>query len=129
MSRKPEAVFRRSVHKYLAEGVYYQSIDGTATAGTPDSYYEKLRFSAWVEWKYTRSKVPREFRRLTDLQKDWMSRAWENQQLVGVIIGCPNGGYVCKDMGDYELNKFEGPFKRAYVAEWIFMQLLNRRAK
>ena len=98
----PERRFRNAVEKLLPEAVYYQAMGGTATNGTPDSYYEGAQHSPrgniahilWVEWKWTTARKPRVFPKPDPLQQFWLKRAHRNGVRVAVICGSPTVGYI-----------------------------------
>ena len=67
---------------------------GVSTAGTPDSYYEGVGRTLWVEWKWTNSYRPLLIPEPTPLQQHWLRRAYNNGVRVAVICGCPTRGFV-----------------------------------
>ena len=91
----PERRYREAVNKLLPSHVYTQSMGGSQTNGTPDSYYE-ARQCMWVEWKYTRSLSPRAFpdSKNWPLQRFWLNRCWGNDHQCAVICGTPVGAYA-----------------------------------
>lgn len=91
----PERRYRESINKLLPPTVYTQTMGGTQTNGTPDSYYEG-RSILWVEWKYTRTLSPRVFPDSKNwvLQRFWLDRCHKNGHQCAVICGTPVGAYV-----------------------------------
>lgn len=101
---------------------------GTATNGTPDTYYETRPTSRsgpgagvlWIEWKYTTSRRPRAFPEPSPLQLDWLERAHHNGVLVAVVCGCPYGSYYALHLGwTKDLNEFTGPLTHREMAAKI----------
>ena len=59
------------------------------SGGTPDMYYEQLRKSLWIEYKFEH-KMPGTYRlstKLSALQRQWLNRAYANEQDVAVVVG------------------------------------------
>lgn len=94
MPRKPEAVFRTAVERYLPDGVYRQSVGGLYSNGTPDRYYEGPGGVLWAEYKYA-PQLPgvvdlvngRSGPKLSALQALWLKRAEENGVRAFVLLG------------------------------------------
>lgn len=91
----PERRYREAVNKLLIPEVYTQTMGGTMTNGTPDSYYEAASI-LWVEWKWTSAQNPRLLPNSKNwpLQMRWLRRAYDNGHKVAVICGSPNRAYV-----------------------------------
>lgn len=94
MPRKPEAIFRTAVERYLPDGVYRQSVGGLYSNGTPDRYYEGPGGVLWAEYKYA-PQLPgvvdlvngRSGPKLSALQALWLKRANANRVPAVVILG------------------------------------------
>ena len=149
MARKPEDVFRESVHRYKPKRVFQQKESNAFRGGIPDDYYESngkpgtLR----VEYKFTH-KIPKELSltnttkpNLSGLQMEWLSRAYHNGQQVAVIVGTRAGGLILTDLQwlqPISREYFESNLKsRKEIMEWIEEQVtidaykrrIRRRAK
>jgi len=123
-----EAYHRRKVHEHLSKHVYQQGMDGTATGGTWDTYYENENTlqMAWIEWKRTTARKPRKLDLLTDLQDAWGTRAEKNGRRCAVVVCGPNGVYIFKSKADYDIQRYWGPITRAQAAHWIEHVLLSK---
>lgn len=91
---KPERRCEKRVNALLLSSIHYQAMGGTATSGTPDTYYEAPCGSMWIEWKWTNSLRPNLIPEPSELQKLWLRRANGNGINVAVICGAPLRYYV-----------------------------------
>jgi hypothetical protein len=122
MARKPENVFKASIHRKISNLVYQQSMDGCYVDGTPDNYYEHESTwkNGWIEWKWTKAKKPRKLPMPTPLQEKWLVRAHRAGQHVAVIVGCPSGAIIFPWLEWMHWNNFEwSPVSRKEAATWI----------
>lgn len=94
MSRKPEAVFRDSVHKYLTKLKRKQSMYTPYSAGTPDSYYLGNKNSLWIEWKFYKQ-LPKEFHSFDKFSKQQVKWFKETKNIENrwAGFGTPKGGF------------------------------------
>lgn len=123
----PERRYRNRVEKHLPEEVYFQAMGGTATSGTPDSYYEALGPILWVEWKWTSARSPRLIPDPEELQKYWLRRAHRNGKAIAVICGSPVHGYIFPDL-TWESRLITDAAlvgSAEEIAQWITKQVLH----
>ena len=109
MSAKPEGTFTRGVHKYLPSTVYSVKNNNPYTGGLPDCWYSGNAADLWVEYKFI-PKVPVESDIVPDLsalQAEWLRCRHKEGRNVAVIVGCPDGGVILRDL------KWEKPIPRA----------------
>lgn len=124
---KPERRYRDRVNKKLPAVVYTQCMGGTATNGTPDSYYEGNADILWVEWKWTSALNPRKLPNPSPLQDRWLTRAQHNGLRVAVICGSETYAYVLTSNWWWD-NSLEFALKLKNVkevADWIKEQVLR----
>jgi len=135
LSRKPEATYKNSIHKYINKSnVYFASMGGGYVAGIPDVYYEGNAGCLWVEWKNFQV-LPREIcllnqsgaAKLSPLQQQWLRRANKNNINTAVICGSPEGGCVFpKNLWEGLLSResfINTTLNRKEIAEWITNQV------
>lgn len=129
MSAKPEGTFTRGVHKYLPSDVYFMKNNNPYLGGPADCWYSAKRADLWVEYKYipkvpvTADVVPN----LSALQTEWLRGRHKEGRNVAVIVGCPDGGVVLRNL------KWEKPIPRAEfvrsiqtraeLAAWIYNEV------
>lgn len=133
LARKPEAVYRNSVHKHIDKSkVYFASMGGGYVAGIPDVYYEGNAGCLWVEWKNfqvlpTKIKLtsPSSAAKLSVLQQQWLRRATKNGVNAWVICGTPNGGLLLPEaLWGQELSPSELIYlTKKEIAAWITSQV------
>lgn len=121
-----EKYYRNQVHKKL-KYTYQQGMDGTASNGTWDTYYERnyTQQMAWIEWKRVTAKNPHKWDLLTKLQEQWGDRAECNGRRCAILIGGPSGIYIFRNMDDYFNAAYFGPMSYAEAAHWITNELLG----
>jgi len=134
LARKPESVFKNSVHRYLAPGAHRQSMASIFSNGTPDEYYEGPGNILWIEYKYIEQLPPtidlcnpKGRPKLSALQQEWLMRAHGNSIPICVILGCKEGGVM------YQYGSWTHPEKREDIkyrmlsrkelAQWISKQI------
>lgn len=128
MASKPETNFTRSVHKHLSK-TYVEKMANPYRGGTPDVWYSGHLGDLWVEYKYLQ-KLPRtaEIRPdLSPLQILWLRRRHADGRNVAVVVGCPEGAVVYRDL-DWEQGLRPEEFRtrlitRPALAEWIVSQV------
>jgi len=103
MSRKPETTFRLSVERHLPpiRALYRMKNSSLYTAGVADSWYSADRQDLWVEWKYLilpKRLTTEVLANVSPLQSEWLTLRYNEGRNVAVILGCPDGGVVYKDL-------------------------------
>lgn len=103
MSSKPESQFIAKVHKRTKQwGTYHEKNHNVYRGGTPDVFYSGCKNDLWVEYKYLTSLPVREDTPvkidLSPLQDRWLLNRYREGRNVSVIVGCPEGGVILKDL-------------------------------
>lgn len=128
---KPESTFIKSVHKHTH--CYHEKMCNPFTSGTPDVWYSGPKGDLWVEYKYIPRvpSLPRTVIKpdLSARQLLWLRREHEHGRNVAVIVGCPTGGVVLRDL-EWEGGISQADFNsrllsRAQTAQWIDEQCGN----
>lgn len=126
MARKPETTFYQSVHRHMSPQVYHLKMHNPYVGGPADSWYSGPAADLWVEWKYVilakRPATPIGVT-LSPLQRTWLRDRHQEGRNVAVIVGCPEGGVIFRDLS------WETPLKceayrarlqpRKALAAWI----------
>lgn len=103
--------------------------------GTADVWYSGRKADLWSEYKF----LPRLPQRgiidakridLTALQLDWLRGRYEEGRNVCVIVGCPSGGVILRDL-EWEVGITPAEFtdrlaSRVEIAGWIMHETLVR---
>lgn len=103
---KPESRFIKGVHDLLHPDVYCEKTHNVYRGGTPDCYYMGFNRDLWVEWKWMPkfpalidvSPFKKGHGRLSMLQLNWLSRAWDRGRHDVVIVGSPTGCVIFADL-------------------------------
>lgn len=124
MARKPENTFIASVHKHL-QCTYFEKMNNPYRSGTPDVWYSGDKSDLWAEYKFIQSIPVKVDVRLdlSELQKLWLRRRYEEGRNVVVICGCKHGGVIFTDL-EWEQPMFSVAFRsrladRKQIAQWI----------
>ena len=139
MAVKPENQFIAGVHKHLPSVriLHREKMNNPYRGGTADLWYSAKVSDLWVEYKF----LPRVPQRgiidaarinLSSLQQEWLRGRHEEGRNVGVIVGCPAGGVVLRDLA-WEEGISVGAFveqmlTRQKLAQWIMQQVLGTQA-
>ena len=132
MAVKPENTFRASVHRHLDKSVHQEKMSNPYSSGTADDWYSGKGGDLWIEYKF----IPRQPQRgsvkiaslFSTLQLNWLRDRHLEGRNVGVIIGCPSGGLILRDL-DWELESVTVEYfttrlrPRRDLAEWIEEQV------
>lgn len=108
MAVKPENTFRNGVHKFLPNNLHHEKMNNPYSSGTADDWYSGSKADLWVEYKF----LPRVPQRatvwlvdpdvkkplLSKLQELWLHKRHVEGRNVAVIIGCPEGGVILRDL-------------------------------
>ena len=99
---KPETRFYTAVHKLLPplRELHREKMHNIYRGGTADVWYSGNLDDLWVEYKWL-AKLPKTApillgRELTPLQQQWLEGRHEEGRNVCVILGTPEGAWVCE---------------------------------
>ena len=141
MASKPETTFTHSVHKHLpsVKVLHREKMNNPYSSGTADVWYSASKNDLWIEYKF----LPRVPQRgivwlckpdvkkpdLSRLQQEWLRGRYEEGRNVGVIVGCPSGGVILRDLA-WELSMSAKEFvsriqTRQEIAQWIKQEVLS----
>jgi len=105
MASKPETSFIAGVHRKLpsAQTPYREKMHNPYRGGTWDVWYSGDKHDLWVEYKFLPSVPQRgivDAKRvgLSPLQIDWGNGRYEEGRNLAVIVGCPAGGIILRDL-------------------------------
>lgn len=120
MSTKPESTFVTSVHRHLPAALYRMKNNNPFTAGVPDVYYSGGVGDIWIEYKWLDKQPKSGFKAaLSALQLKWLRERYNEGRNVAVIVGCPKGAVILRNLDwEYELNS-DFVLSRQDVADWI----------
>lgn len=109
MARKPETTFYESVHRHLPhlKLLYREKMNNPYRGGTADWWFSG-KHDLWIEYKFL-PRVPQKGSvwlckpdvkspDLSRLQQIWLHDRHVEGRNVGVIVGCPAGGVVLRDL-------------------------------
>lgn len=86
-----------------SEWIHYEKMNNPYNSGTADSWYSGHN-DIWVEWKYLPKLPVRDLtlinpcKMLTALQQEWLRGRYLEGRNVFVIVGCPDGGVLFRDL-------------------------------
>jgi len=97
---KPETRFYAAVHKLLPRSIHREKMHNPYRGGTADVWYSGNLDDLWVEYKWL-AKLPRSAsvrldKLLSPLQQQWLSGRYEEGRNVVVILGTPEGAWICE---------------------------------
>jgi len=133
---KPETRFIQGVHKHLPSStvLHREKMSNPYRGGTADMYYSANKADLWLEYKFLPSVPQRgivDAKRidLSPLQKGWLAGRYKEGRNVGVVVGCPPGGVILRDL-EWEDGISPEDFRariqsRPAIAEWIVHQTLS----
>lgn len=110
MSSKPENNFIAGVHRKFEDGhkPYFEKMHNPYRGGTWDVWYSgkkrgrKASQDLWVEYKWLPQIPKREttliLPELSALQIGWGANRYDEGRNVWVILGCPDGGVIYRDL-------------------------------
>ena len=97
-------------------------------------YYSANKADLWLEYKFLPSVPQRgivDAKRigLSALQKAWLAGRYKEGRNVGVVVGCPSGGVILRDL-EWEDGISPEDFmariqSRSAIAKWIVHQTLS----
>ena len=99
---KPETRYYTAVHKKLppARVLHREKMHNLYRGGTADVWYSGTLDDLWVEYKWLAKLPVRAFvdltKELSALQKQWLSGRHAEGRNVCVILGTPEGGWICE---------------------------------
>ena len=131
MASKPETTFVVGVHKHLPRTLHREKMNNPYRGGTADQWYSGSTGDLWIEYKF----LPRTPQRgvvrpdVSLLQKKWLRGRYEEGRNVCVIVGCPAGGVILRDL-EWEdglpCTEFGARIQsRADLANWIETQTVR----
>lgn len=126
MPSKPETTFIAGIHRRLPRSLHKEKMANPYRGGTADCWYSGDKADQWVEYKYV-PKLPVRASLtpgLSDLQKNWLRRRYNEGRNVAVIVGCNEGGIILTAPDEWEtpLNPEQCRARlqpRDEVARWI----------
>lgn len=120
MASKPESVFIASIKRHLNAAIYALKNNNPFTGGVADLWYSGHSGDLWVEYKWLPKKPAKSFTpTLSALQIKWLRERYEEGRNVAVIVGCPEGGVILRDL-EWERDCLFTPIvSRAEIAQWI----------
>ena len=138
MASKPETSFSLSVHRHLPplKELYREKMNNPYHGGTPDWWYSG-RKDLWLEHKFL-PRVPQKGNVwlcnpnvkqpiLSRLQQDWLHGRYVEGRNVGVLVGCPLGGVILRDLSwedEIPVTLFRSLIlSRQSVADWIAQEV------
>lgn len=100
MSAKPENSFRGGVHKYLPRDLYHVKMNNLYSSGIPDDWYSGESGDLWVEYKFIPKLTAKlcELPGLSPIQRLWLDARHAEGRNVAVIVGCPEGGVLYRNL-------------------------------
>ena len=127
---KPETTFTNGVHKHLPAGrenPYWMKNNNMYTAGIWDVWYSGPFADLWVEYKFEvlpardSTIVPID---LSELQKDWGEKRYDEGRGLAVIVGRSAGGVIFTEPSDWLTPLTKAQFMkrlltRQQIAAWI----------
>ena len=128
MAKKPENVFRESVHKFMKhDNPYHMKNNNDFTGGVPDDWYSGNADDLWVEYKFI--VVPKRdstqiIPDLSKLQLEWCNNRKKEGRNIIIIIGCKEGGVIMTRARDWRTGmtaeEFRGDLQtRKEIADYI----------
>lgn len=138
MASKPETSFSQSVHRHLPpiKALYREKMNNPYHGGTADWWYSG-RKDLWLEHKF----LPRLPQKgsvwlcnpnvkqpiLSRLQQEWLHGRYKEGRNVGVLVGCPLGGVILRDLSwedEIPVSVFRGLIlSRQSIADWIVREV------
>ena len=139
MASKPENTFRGGVHKYLPRELHHEKMNNPYSSGTADDWYSGSKADLWVEYKFL-PKIPQRANvwlvnpdvkkpMLSKLQELWLRGRHVEGRAVAVIIGCPEGGIILRNL-QWERSISPQTFKdnllsRKELALWLVKETMG----
>lgn len=138
MASKPETSFSQSVHRHLPpiKALYREKMNNPYHGGTADWWYSG-RKDLWLEHKFL-PRLPQKGNVwlcnpnvkqpiLSRLQQEWLHGRYEEGRNVGVLVGCPLGGVILRDLTWEDALPVEYfrslILSRQAVADWIVQEV------
>jgi len=97
---KPETRFYTAVHKLLPRSIHREKMHNPYRGGTADVWYSGNLDDLWVEYKWL-AKLPKKAlvrleKELSPLQQRWLKERHDEGRNVVVILGTPEGAWICE---------------------------------
>ena len=97
-----EHSFIKSIHTSMSRDVFVWKILDKYQGGVPDTFYSGPTGYLFIEYKYE-PKLPKKSTTkiqiaLTELQRNWLSRAQSHKHLAYIVLGSPAGVYITDDI-------------------------------
>ena len=119
----PERTFIDKVHNQVDPewNLFKQCNTGIIGGnGTPDYYYEAMRWYIWIEYKAIGGKLPeticlidhKKDYALTPWQRRWLNRAHRNETRAAAVLGSLEGALI------FTNGSWEEPVTRAWAQEY-----------
>ena len=100
---KPETRYYTAVNKLLPRIIHREKMHNMYRGGTADLWYSGSLDDLWAEYKWI-AKLPKKTfvrleRELSPLQQRWLTGRHEEGRNVVVILGTPEGAWICEGVG------------------------------
>lgn len=122
-SQKPESRFTAAVNRLLPAKLHHEKMHNIFRGGTADFWYSghgNKSKDLWVEYKWLPKKPKINFKAdLSALQLKWLRERYEEGRNVAVIVGCPDGVAILRDLEWESDVPSEFPFTKQTTAVWI----------
>ena len=139
MASKPETSFSQSVHRHLPplKELYREKMNNPYHGGTADWWYSGRRQDLWLEHKFL-PRLPQKGNVwlcnpnvkqpiLSRLQQDWLRGRHTEGRNVGVLVGCPLGGVILRDLtweNEIPVDLFRSLIiSRQSIADWVVQEV------
>jgi hypothetical protein len=100
MSKGPETRFINAVNRLLPAEVHREKMHNVYRGGTADVWYSGNLDDLWCEYKYVTKFAKRAplylTKLLSPLQQQWLLGRHEEGRNVVVILGTPEGAWICE---------------------------------
>lgn len=116
-----EHSFVRSINTKIRPHLHVWKIDANAANGVPDCWYSGNGGDVWVEYKYQDARPYT----LSRLQNDWLTSRHNEGRRCWLVVGTPDGVYVC-DKPPYAEKL---PLERSFYSVAQYTQLLIATCK
>lgn len=126
MAVKPESTLIKSIQRHLPAAVYLMKNNNPFTAGVPDVWYSGNAGDIWIEYKWLEKKPIKPFKpKLSELQLKWLRERHSEGRNVAVIVGCPEGVVILRNLEWEQDCTFTHIIDRRSAAIWISSETIK----